>query len=168
MGHGTVRVSHADISARKTNEIVLVSCWVSGVSEGTLRRGDSWDRHTGGRVAMFIFHSLIFRILEDVIPSHEDFETLFIEIQLSNACNLIVGSGYRTHGTPTDIFCRSSDSCLGKVRNEGNHYKIDDFILNLLISPWSHGGRWKHFHFPWSPFFFYCFLVLLVSCFWCI
>ena len=74
-------------------------------------------------------------LLEDVIPSHEDFETLFIEIQLSNACNLIVGSGYRTHGTPTDIFCRSSDSCLEKVRNEGNHYKIDDFIINLLISP---------------------------------
>ena len=44
MGDGTVRVSHADISARKTNETVLVSRASSG---GPLRRGDSWDRHTG-------------------------------------------------------------------------------------------------------------------------
>ena len=82
---------------------------------------------------MFICNSLNFRIREDLMPSRDDFETVFIEIQRSNACNLIVGNVYRTPGTSTDILYSSFDSCLDKVTKEGKLcYIMGDFNLNLL------------------------------------
>ena len=82
---------------------------------------------------MFIGNSLNFRIREDLMPSHDDFETVFIEIQRSNAYNLIVGNVCRIPGTPTDIFYSSFDSCLDKKTKEGKMcYIMGDFNLNLL------------------------------------
>ena len=87
----------------------------------------------GGGAAMFINNSLNFHIREDLMPSQDDFEAIFIEIQRANASNLIVGNVYRAPGTCLNNFHKCFDSCLEKFTSEGKLcYIMDDFNLNLL------------------------------------
>ena len=69
-----------------------------------------------------------------LLPSHDDFETVFIEIQRNNVCNLIVGNVYTTPGASIDFFNSSFDYCLDKVTNKGKLCNLmGDFALNLLF-----------------------------------
>ena len=67
------------------------------------------------------------------MPSQDEFEAVFIEIQRHNSSNLIVGNVYRAPGTPLNTFLRCFDSCLGVITKEGKLcYIMGDFNLNLL------------------------------------
>ena len=87
----------------------------------------------GGGAAMFISNSMNFHIREDLMPSQDDFETVFVEVQRNKARNLIIGIVYRAPGTSSDTFNTAFDFCLDKVTREGKLcYIMGDFNLNLL------------------------------------
>ena len=67
---------------------------------------------------MFVSDSLNFRIREDLMPSCDDYECIFIEIQRDHACNVIVGNVYRAPGTSLVSFLSSLDACLNVVAQE--------------------------------------------------
>lgn len=72
----------------------------------------------GGGAAMFIHDTLKFRTRSDLMISSTDYECIFIEIERSHACNVIVGSVYRAPGTSLDNFLSSFDNCLNLITKE--------------------------------------------------
>ena len=67
------------------------------------------------------------------MSSSDGYECVFIEIERTSSCNLIVGNIYRVPGTHIDNFLQCFDSCLNIIAKEKKLcYIMGDFNLNFL------------------------------------
>ena len=97
-----------------------------------LIRADRKGRRGGG-VAFYITQNINFKIRSDIKLTQA--ESLFIEINNSNAKNVIIGLIYRPPDSNCDSFCDELDFYLHKIGDENKHnFILGDFNINFSPS----------------------------------
>ena len=85
-----------------------------------------------GGVGMYIHEDLKYTVLEKC--SNNAFQALWVEIELLNKANIIIGVIYRQHNTP-ELFQTYFENALDKLsalRSNKPIYVMGDFNINLL------------------------------------
>ena len=72
----------------------------------------------GGGVAVFISRRLKFCVHDDLMPSSDSYESVFIENECEFSSNLIVGNVYGTPGSHPENFQQCLDFCLDVFAQE--------------------------------------------------
>ena len=97
-----------------------------------LIRADRKGRRGGG-VAFYITQNINFKIRSDIKLTQA--ESLFIEINNSNAKNVIIGLIYRPPDSNCDLFCDELDFYLHKIGDENKqNFILGDFNINYSPS----------------------------------
>ena len=87
----------------------------------------------GGGVALLISHSLNYVVRTDLLEQSQNYESLFIEIMLSQRKNIIVGIVYRKPSSNIIDFNCNFEDCLKKIDLECKHaYIMGDFNIDLM------------------------------------
>ena len=87
----------------------------------------------GGGVALLISDSLNYVVRTDLLEHSQNYESLFIEIMLSQRKNIIVGIVYRKPSSNIIEFNNVFDNCLKKIDSECKHaYIMGDFNIDLM------------------------------------
>ena len=88
----------------------------------------------GGGTGLYIRDSLEYKLCSDCIISDPDtIESLFVEIQIPNGKNIIVGTIYRPPNQNLEAFLDKFNSIISIISKDNKHcYLMGDFNLNLL------------------------------------
>lgn len=87
----------------------------------------------GGGVALLVNDSFDVKVRKDIQLPDNICESLFIEILLTNARNIIVGIIYRDPNKPICEFTNHINECLEEISSEHkNVYIMGDYNINLL------------------------------------
>ena len=91
------------------------------------------SRYEAGGVGFYIHNKLRFRVRSDLRLITDDFESMWIEIDIKNNRNMLCGIFYRHPNSNLESFTYSLYANIEKVHRESKYcIVIGDFNINLL------------------------------------